>query len=175
MPALYFLSLYRDIYGLPSRLRSDHGGENIQVDFFMNLVLGLQCRGHITGESVLNQRIERLWRGILLHVLQPIFSMFYNLEDSELLDPSNDIHKLSLQFVFLPHIQSRLQHFKEAWNHHALGTENNKTATQIWTEGMLSRMGTDSTAINSVFGDNPYRPENLHELLPGSTWPRIFL
>ncbi len=103
--------------------------------------------------------------GRILHVLQPIYSTFYSLEDSELLDPGNDIHKLSLRVVFLTHIQSRLQHFKEAWNQHALRTENNKTPTQTWTEGMLSRMGTDSTAINSVFGDNPYRPEHLHELL----------
>ncbi|XP_016333241.1 uncharacterized protein LOC107681453 [Sinocyclocheilus anshuiensis] len=39
-------------YGLPSRVRSDHGGENLQVAFFMNLVLGLQRRSHITGESI---------------------------------------------------------------------------------------------------------------------------
>ncbi|RXN09762.1 sialic acid-binding Ig-like lectin 13 [Labeo rohita] len=88
-----------------------------------------------------------------------------SLEDSELLDPSSDLHKVSLGIVFLPQIQARLQHFKEAWNHHALRTENNRTPTQIWTEGMLSRMGNDSTALNNVFGDDPYRPENLNELL----------
>ncbi|KAL0159163.1 hypothetical protein M9458_042888, partial [Cirrhinus mrigala] len=120
---------------------------------------------HITGESVHNQRIERLWRDVFLHVLHSFYSMFYSLEDSELLDPSNDIHKVSLGIVFLPQIQARLQHFKEAWNHHALRTENNRTPTQIWTEGMLSRMGNDSTALNNVFGDDPYRPENLNELL----------
>ncbi|KAK9978887.1 hypothetical protein ABG768_020625, partial [Culter alburnus] len=116
---------------------SDHGGENLHVALFMNLVQGLQHRSHITGESVHNQRIERF----------------------------NDLHKVSLSIVFLPQIQARLQHFKEAWNHHALRTENNKTPTQMWTEGMQSRIGTDSTAINNVFGDNLYRPEHFNELL----------
>lgn len=132
---------------------------------FMNLVQGLQRRSHITGESVHNQRTDRLWRDVFLHVLQSFYSMFYSLEDSELLDPSNDLHKVSLSIVFLPEIQARLQHFKEAWNHHALRTENNKTPTQMWTEGMESRIGTDSTAINNVVGDNLYRPEHFNELL----------
>ncbi|KAL1270812.1 hypothetical protein QQF64_029828 [Cirrhinus molitorella] len=152
------------LYGIPSRVRSDHGGESLQVALFMNLVLGLQRRSHITGETVHNQRIERLWRDVFLHVLQP-FYIFYTLENSELLEPNNDIHKVSLRIVFLPQIQAKLQHFKEAWNHHALRTENNKTPTQIWTEGMLSRIETDSIAINNVFGDNLYRPENLDALL----------
>lgn len=153
------------LYGLPSRVRSDHGGENIQVALFMNLVQGIERRSFITGESVHNQRIERLWRDVFIHVLQQFYSMFYTLEDLELLHPSEDIHKLSLHLVFLPEIQKRLDQFRQAWNHHGLRTENNRTPTQIWMEGMLSNMETDGTAINNVFGDNPYTSQNFEELL----------
>ncbi|KAK0136579.1 hypothetical protein N1851_027264 [Merluccius polli] len=90
---------------------------------------------------------------------------FYSLEDSQLLDPSNDIHKLSLHIVLLPEIQKSLERFREAWNNHALRTENNRTPTQLWTEGMLSNMAMDSAAINNVFGENPYRPHNLEAVL----------
>nr|XP_055061499.1 uncharacterized protein LOC129444713 [Misgurnus anguillicaudatus] len=153
------------IYGLPSRVRSDHGGENTQVALFMNVVHGVEHRGHITGESVHNQRIERLWRDVFLHVLYSFYTEFYSLEDSGTLDPANDIHKLSLHLVYLPEIQSRLDRFREAWNHHSLRTENNRTPTQIWTEGMLTNMLVDCTSINNVFGDDPFRERNLESLL----------
>ncbi|RXN21848.1 hypothetical protein ROHU_023732 [Labeo rohita] len=131
------------------------------IDGHSRLITYLNCNTDNCASTVLSQFIE----ATCLYGLPSRVSMFYSLEDSELLDPSNDIHKVSLGIVFLPQIQARLQHFKEAWNHHALRTENNRTPTQIWTEGMLSRMGNDSTALNNVFGDDPYRPENLNELL----------
>ena len=63
-----------------ARLRSDHGSENILLALFMHPVQGLEHRGFITGRSVHNQRIERLWGDLFLHLLQHFYLMFYSLE-----------------------------------------------------------------------------------------------
>ncbi|CAM4549610.1 unnamed protein product [Leuciscus chuanchicus] len=93
------------------------------------------------------------------------YNEFYSFEDNGTLDPANDVHKLSLHLVYLPEIQSRLSRFREAWNHHHLRTENNRTPSQIWTDGMLTNMGVNSTSINNVFGDDPFTEQNLEGLL----------
>uniref|UniRef100_A0A3B3I1H5 Integrase catalytic domain-containing protein n=1 Tax=Oryzias latipes TaxID=8090 RepID=A0A3B3I1H5_ORYLA len=137
------------LYAISSRVRSDHGGENILVALFMHLVQGLEHRGFITGRSVHNQRIERLWLDVFLHVLQHFYLMFYSLEDSDVLNPDDDVQRLSLHIVYLPEIQKRLEQFRQAWNLHPLRTENNRTPSQLWTEGMLKNIATDSTAVNN--------------------------
>uniref|UniRef100_A0A3Q3LWI2 Integrase catalytic domain-containing protein n=1 Tax=Labrus bergylta TaxID=56723 RepID=A0A3Q3LWI2_9LABR len=153
------------LYGLPSRVRSDRGGENTLVALLMNLLQGQGHAGHIAGQSVHNQRIERLWRDVFQQVVHYFYTLFYSFEDEQILNPEDNFQKMALQVVYKPEIQKRLDLFRQAWNNHKIRTANNRTPTQIWMEGMLANIEQESTALNNVFGVDPYIEENLEACL----------
>ena len=124
--------------GWPSRVRSDRGGENVEVARAMLSVRGTGRKSHITGSSVHNQRIERLWRDTFRCVGQLYYALFYDMEQCGLLDPDCEKDLFAVHYVFLPRINSQLAQFVSAWNRHPLRTESGLSPMQLFHRGILS-------------------------------------
>lgn len=126
------------IHGLPNRIRSDLGGENIDVWQFM--IEQHSCMSAvITGSSTHNERIERLWRDVYRCVGVLFADTFRQLEDEGLLDPLNEVDLFCLHFVYLPRINRALNEFVESWNNHSISTAGNLTPNQLFIRGALEQ------------------------------------
>lgn len=123
-------------FGLPDKVRSDQGGENVGVWRFMIAAHNNDYSSVITGSSVHNERIERLWRDVHRCIVATFADIFRSLEREGTLDPTNEVDLYYLHHVFLPHINKSLSEFQESWNNHTLSTEGNKTPYQLFYEGL---------------------------------------
>ena len=134
------------LYGLPSNVRVDAGVENKDVLLFMNIF------GHaITGRSVHNQRIERLWVDTWMGVVNTYHSLFSEMEATGILDCCNDKHIWALHYVFIPRINASLQSFRHQWNCHGLRTESHMTPMQIYVSSALKNKNSSLTSVQEIF------------------------
>ena len=121
-------------YGVPDRVRSDLGGENVEVWRYMVEQKHSEL-AVLVGSSTHNQRIERLWRDVHRCVAVTYADLFREMETDGRLSSLNEVDLFCLHTVFLPRIN--LKSFIECWNNHPLTTCNNLTPNQMFVQGAL--------------------------------------
>ncbi|KAJ7382968.1 hypothetical protein OS493_031745 [Desmophyllum pertusum] len=137
-------------YGRPFRIRSDHGGENVDVWRDMVSAWGEEAKCIIVGSSVHNQRIERHNRAANEQELSVFKSEFYDLEREGILDPLNDTDLFCLHYVYLPRLNRNLAEFVSAHNNHKVSTEENNTPAQLfWVNLHLTAFGDGRDSENA--------------------------
>ena len=105
-------------FGLPSRVCSDHGLENIEVAHYMLQNRGFACGSIITGSSVHNCPIERIHRDVYAGVLTFYPKLFNDLEEIGILNPVDEINLCALHHVYLPRIRRSLNEFTQSFCFH---------------------------------------------------------
>ncbi|KAG6369381.1 hypothetical protein JVT61DRAFT_14953 [Boletus reticuloceps] len=128
-----------NIHGYPSRVRGDHGTENLLVTAGMEEIRGVERGSYIWGRSVHNIRIERLWVDVTSGFGQKWKELFQTLEASDGLDVNNQAHMWLLHELFLPMINDDAEQWAATWNAHIISRRGERHASPhtMFLEGVL--------------------------------------
>lgn len=144
-------------HGVPSRVRGDHGTENIRVAEWMEETRGLNRGSYIWGRcvnlnlswlrecsmflcrSVHNTRIERLWYDVTRGFGGKWKNFFLDLEHDHALDTDRSAHIWLLHHLFLDGLNADALEWAESWNAHRLHIGGDRAASprELFMFGMI--------------------------------------
>jgi len=113
-------------YGVPSRVRGDHGTENLEVARWMEEHRGRDRGSYIWGRSVHNNRIERLWVDVSRGYNFKWKDLFIDLEHNHGLNARDPRHKWLLSHLFLDLINYDAREWAASWNSHILAVRGER-------------------------------------------------
>jgi len=115
-------------YGVPSRIRLDRGGENIDTATLMILLRGPNRASAMWGASINNTKVERIWPEVGSQFARQWKGFFLRLEHLHGLNRSNPHHLWLLHTLFLSSINDDCRKFMQIWNSHPIsGHGHNQT------------------------------------------------
>jgi hypothetical protein len=174
-------------WGVPSRVRGDHGGENIKVAEWMEENRGRGRGSYIWGpcvrllpiwllladeelSSVHNTRIERLWFDLTRSFGQRWKDLFLELETHHGLNPTDPDHIWLLHHLFLQSVDDDAQHWSRVWNNHKIqiSGEPNASPGEMWFWSQLNDgirgINEDQAADDSLNDPNSFGIDwDVHE------------
>lgn len=113
-----YVKAIRKLNLVPTRVRADHGNENIMVaaaQTFLN-----SEDSFMYGSSHTNQRIESWWSFLRKNRTSYLINFFRDLVDEGSYDPGDDIQKAMAHYCFSGLIKEELYSCMEQWNSHYL-------------------------------------------------------
>ncbi|KAI0739365.1 hypothetical protein C8Q80DRAFT_1111999, partial [Daedaleopsis nitida] len=102
-----------------------------QLDAVRQILLHLDDP-HSSPEETESLIEHRLWRDVRKDCLETFRQIFMHLEETGVLDMNNRVHRVCLFLVFHARIQAALDRARDAWNHHKLRTERNRTPVALY-------------------------------------------